>query len=244
MKNTLNTIKLSSVLALIGIAMGSNIAQARAHYFPELDQDIRLKQAKELLGSNYKKSIVKNGEKYHHIEDFIFSQVKESLRDPWKPQARRLAHAIMEESVKYQFDPIFLMAVIDNESTFDPQTRGQFGEIGLMQVKPSTAQWISKKYDIHYPGDNSLFDPVVNVKFGAAYLAYLRDRFDSQGRLYLAAYNMGVTNVHRALGHDVFPKDYPVRVMQHYVKFYTELVNSRNNHIPVITPLVVADKSI
>jgi soluble lytic murein transglycosylase len=243
MKNALNTIKLGSILGLLSLAMGANMAQARDLYFPDLDKGIRLKQAKELLGATYGKSIVKNSEKYHHIEEFIFEEVKGSLHDPWKPQARRLARAIMEQSIKYQFDPIFLMAVIDNESTFDPEIRGQFGEIGLMQVKPSTAEWVSRKYGLKFKGDDSLFDPVVNVKFGAAYLAYLRDRFDSQGRLYLAAYNMGVTNVHRALGREVFPKDYPVHVIQHYLKFYTELVNSRNNRVTVIMPLVVADKS-
>jgi soluble lytic murein transglycosylase len=211
-------------------------------YFPSLDKAIRLHQAKELLGSHYKGSVVKSGEKFRHIEQFIFEQVKLQLKDPWKPQARRLAKAIMDESVKYEFDPVFLMAVIDHESIFNPETKGAFGEIGLMQLKPKTAEWISKKYDIKYHGDKSLFDPVVNVKLGSAYLDYLRDRFAFQSRLYLAAYNMGVTNVHRALGKALWPKEYPSKVMACYVKFYAELVKTRASENEVINPLLVAEK--
>jgi soluble lytic murein transglycosylase len=230
-----------SIIALASL-LGSKPALAYSH-FPTLDKSVRLHQAKELLGSHYDKSIVKNGEKFRHIEEFIFQEVKDSLKDPWKPEARRLARAIMNESVKYAFDPIFLMAVIKHESVFNPETRGSFGEIGLMQIKPSTAQWISKKYEIHYNGAKSLFDPVVNVKFGAAYLDYLRDRFSAQSRLYLAAYNMGVTNVHRAMFKDKWPKDYPIKVMQRYVEFYAELVKSRTPDSKVLKPLVLADSN-
>jgi soluble lytic murein transglycosylase len=227
----------SIVVASLIVGQGQ-MALANYHFAP-LKKSVRLKQAKELLGSFYDHSVVKNGEKFRHIEEFIFSQVKGNLRDPWKPQARRLASAIMKESAKYNFDPIFLMAVIDNESTFNPETLGSFGEIGLMQVKPKTAAWIGKKYGIDYHGSKSLYDPAVNVKFGAAYLDYLRDRFESQSRLYLAAYNMGVTNVNRALEKEIWPKEYPARVIQHYLKFYAELVKSRSQP-HVVFPLVVA----
>lgn len=239
MKRVGNNYTIAAIICLTGF-LKPTTSVASSH-FPNLDKSVRLHQAKELLGSHYDKSVVKNGEKFRHIEQFIFTQVKDTLKDPWKPQARRLARAIMDESVKYAFDPIFLMAVIMHESVFDPQTKGSFGEIGLMQVKPTTAEWISKKYDIQYRGSKSLFDPVINVKFGAAYLDYLRDRFSSQSRLYLAAYNMGVTNVHRALYKDKWPKDYPIKVMQNYVKFYTELVKSRTPDNKILKPMVLAD---
>ena len=83
---------------------------------------------------------------------------------------------------------------------------------------------------------------MVNVKFGAAYLDYLRDRFSSQSRLYLSAYNMGVTNVRRALNKDLWPKDYSAKVMACYVKFYTDLVKTRAPETEIISPLMVAEK--
>jgi soluble lytic murein transglycosylase len=183
----------------------------------------RLHHAKELLGSHYKKSIVKLGEKIKDVHKFVLETVRENLVTDKKSEATKLAKAILKESEKYEFDPIFLMAVIAHESTFDPTILGSHGEIGLMQLKPSTAEWIAKKYDLKWDGEESLKDPVTNVKFGAAYLDYLREKFDSQGRLYLAAYNMGAANVHRALDKQIWPKDYPSKVMQHYIKFYTDL---------------------
>jgi len=236
-----NIKSIGPVLFCVAIYTGSSLAWGDS-YFPNLDRTTRLHQAKELLGSRYSRSIVKNGEKYRHIEKFIFQEVKEKLKDPWKPQARRLAKAIMDESIKYAFDPIFIMAVIAHESVFNPETKGRFGEIGLMQLRPNTAEWIAKKYDISFYGEKSLYDPVVNVKFGAAYLDYLRDRFSYQSRLYLAAYNMGITNVHRALGREVWPKEYPAKVMNQYVKLYTELVKTRAPETEVINPMMVADK--
>jgi soluble lytic murein transglycosylase len=115
------------------------------------------------------------------------------------------------------------MSIIDHESGFNPTIKGSHGEIGLMQIKPETAEWNAKKYDLKWKGEKSLYDPSTNVIYGTAFIDYLRERFREHGRLYLAAYNMGVTNVNRALGHDVWPKDYPQKVMQHYVKFYAEL---------------------
>ncbi len=232
---------IKSIILTTLIMNTSSFALAN-NYFPSLDRSVRLRQAKELLGSYYNRSVVKNGEKFRHIESFIFEQVRLQLKDPWKPQARRLAKALMDESVKYAFDPVFLMAVIAHESVFNPETRGRFGEIGLMQIKPKTAIWISKKYDIKYRDEKSLFDPVLNVKLGAAYLDYLRDRFAFQSRLYLSAYNMGITNVHRALGKDLWPRHYTSKVMACYIKFYAELVKTRAPETEIISPLMVAEK--
>jgi soluble lytic murein transglycosylase len=183
----------------------------------------RLKQAKELMGNRYKHSIVKAGEKVHNVRAFIEKEVKENLTEKFKKDSNKLANALIKEAKKYKFDPIFLMAVIDHESTFNPRAKGTHGEIGLMQIMPDTAEWIAKKYDIDWTGSKSLFDVATNVKIGAAYLDYLRGRFEAHGRLYLAAYNMGVTNVHRALDKEIWPKDYPQKVMQHYIKFYRAL---------------------
>jgi soluble lytic murein transglycosylase len=202
---------------------------------------IRIHQAKELLGRYDKKSVVKTGETSSDVPEFIFKQVKDSLSTHWKKLSRNLAWTIVTQSRKYKLDPIFVMSIIEYESSFNPKSRGDFGEIGLMQIKPDTAKWIAQKYDIPWRGKKSLFDPCFNVKVGTAYLDYLRSRFDDHGRLYLAAYNMGVTNVFRALDEQIWPKDYPLKVMQHYIKFYTELKKQDNLFK---APVVVAAKGL
>ena len=87
--------------------------------------------------------------------------------------------------------------MIRAESNFNPRVVGSVGEIGLMQVRPQTAQWVAEKYKIDYRSADQLFDPAFNVKVGAAYFAALRERFPTYGKRYIAAYNMGVKKVKR-----------------------------------------------
>jgi soluble lytic murein transglycosylase-like protein len=57
-------------------------------------------------------------------------------------------------------------AVISVESNYRPNARGKAGEIGLMQIKPSTARMMG------YSGSaKGLFNPETNIKFGLKYLA-------------------------------------------------------------------------
>jgi soluble lytic murein transglycosylase-like protein len=57
-------------------------------------------------------------------------------------------------------------AVVSVESNFRPQAKGRAGEIGLMQIKPSTARMMG------YSGSaKGLFDPETNIKYGMKYLA-------------------------------------------------------------------------
>jgi len=189
----------------------------------------RLHHARELLGKHYMKSVVRAGEKTVEVPAFVFDEVKEHLKPKYKNQARGIAKAIVHESQKYGFDPIFVMALIEHESRFEPDQLGSFGEIGLMQIKPSTAKWIADKYKIEWKGDRSLRDGAQNIVYGTAYIDYLREEFESHSRLYLAAYNMGATNVHRNLERQIWPKQYASKVMQNYVKFYAELRKGINN---------------
>lgn len=186
-------------------------------------RQVRLIHAKELLGSHYKKSSVRKGESVKKINSLVYSTVKERLSKDYQKKRQKIAQAIIDEAFKYRFDPVFLLSVIQSESSFRPKLHGSFGEIGLMQIKPSTAEWIAKKMNVKYKGADDLYDPVQNIRVGAAFLSYLRDRFDSHAQLYLSAYNMGQRNVDNALEKNIWPKDYVERVMRQYVDFYAAL---------------------
>ncbi|MFD1702423.1 lytic transglycosylase domain-containing protein [Methylopila henanensis] len=56
-------------------------------------------------------------------------------------------------------------AVAEVESGFNPQAVGGVGEIGLMQVLPSTARMLGFRAPL-----NELFDPATNVRYGVRYL--------------------------------------------------------------------------
>lgn len=183
----------------------------------------RWNHAKELLGRNYARSIVKSGEHIIKIDEVVAQWTRRALPAKWKNSSDSIAQTILSVSYQYGFDPIFVLAIIENESSFNPGAVGPVGEIGLMQLRPQTAEWISKIAHLPWKGAKSLNDPATNIRIGTAYLSYLREEFDSKGQLYMAAYNMGSTNVRRAVGRRVLPKVYSTNVMRRYVKFYTRL---------------------
>jgi soluble lytic murein transglycosylase len=185
--------------------------------------ELRLDHARELLGSRYDTSVVRSGESVAKVNEMVYQWTHDSLPQPYRRSYQKVAQTLIDEAFKYEFDPIFLMSVIRAESSWNPKAHGPVGEIGLMQLRPRTGKWIASRTSQKWKGARSLQDPVTNIKLGAAYLAYLREYFDSHARLYLAAYNMGQTNVKDAVERHVWPKTYPSRVMGKYVEYYSEL---------------------
>lgn len=183
----------------------------------------RVLHARELLGRHYKRSVVRNFESDPSMERNILKTVNSRLPKKFKFHASTVASAIISESSKHSLDPYFVMAVISGESSFNPKAVGPVGEIGLMQLRLTTGEWMAKKMKMKWHGDKTLNDPVANIKLGTAYLAWLRERFKGHGQLYVAAYNMGALSVKRAVGRNVWPKDYPRHVMKRYLAFYKEM---------------------
>jgi soluble lytic murein transglycosylase len=96
----------------------------------------------------------------------------------------------------YQLDPALLAAVIYQESKFKADAKSKSGAIGLMQLLPDTAKGIA----IHTGGTrfqvDDLYNPEINVRYGAWYLRHLLTKYgDEQDAL--AAYNAGQDNVDR-----------------------------------------------
>lgn len=189
----------------------------------------RITHAKELLGKGYKRSAVRKTESATNIAEFINSSTKNLLPKAHKKMAREIATVIMRESERYGFDPIFLMAVIQNESSFNPRMKGSVGEIGLMQIKPDTAEWIAKSLKIEYTGAESLYNPAVNIRIGAAFMNKLRDQFSADSSLYLSAYNAGARKVRMLVSEKNAPKIYATAVMKRYFAIYSALGTNKGS---------------
>jgi soluble lytic murein transglycosylase len=104
----------------------------------------------------------------------------------------------------YRLPPALLAAVIETESKFDADAKSPSGAIGLMQLLPTTAHGIA----LHTGGTSfrteDLYDPEINVRYGAWYLRHLLDKYGDE-RTALAAYNAGQDNVDRwrSAGEDI-----------------------------------------
>jgi soluble lytic murein transglycosylase len=125
----------------------------------------------------------------------------------------------------YRLEPALLAAVIYRESKFDPRAGSKAGAIGLMQLTPGTARGIALRTGGTKFQVSDLYDPELNVRYGAWYLRHLLDAFGGDMRRALAAYNGGRGNVERGV---VFAetKEYVKRVLaarEAYRKAYPQL---------------------
>jgi soluble lytic murein transglycosylase-like protein len=107
-----------------------------------------------------------------------------------------LAAVVAEESDRYGYDPLFVVAIIDVESGCSPTARGPGGSVGLVQVMPSTARALAREARLPWRGAEGLTSPALNVQLGVRYLAQLEQRFRDP-QLALAAYNLGPARVAR-----------------------------------------------
>jgi soluble lytic murein transglycosylase len=96
----------------------------------------------------------------------------------------------------YDLEPTLLAAVIYQESKFKADAKSSSGAIGLMQLLPDTAKGIA----LHTGGTRfrvqDLYDPEINVRYGAWYLHHLFEKYGDE-QTALAAYNAGQDNVDR-----------------------------------------------
>lgn len=193
-----------------------------------VNEAARVAHAKELLGVHYRGSDAQRFEGKRSMNEMIYQKVQNSLAPKWKAQARNITRTVIAESTKYHLDPVFVLAVIKTESKFNPLALGRFGEIGLMQIKPDTAEWIAKKYGLSWNGKKTLENPSANIRIGLAYMNYLRGKFNGTALKYVSAYNMGPRNVRRLLAKNLKPAEYNTRVMKNYKALYAKISDNSN----------------
>ena len=108
-------------------------------------------------------------------------------------------HTLLEITQSSDLDFRIVLAIADKESGFKPDAIGKSGEIGLMQIMPSTAELVVKRLGLEYTppemGRNgvytslgSLADPKFNIRVGTTYLRWQIQRYGFNATA-LRAYN-------------------------------------------------------
>ncbi|MGD0764844.1 MAG: transglycosylase SLT domain-containing protein [Dehalococcoidia bacterium] len=120
-----------------------------------------------------------------------------------------------------------MLALMRQESFFDPLAGSGAGALGLTQVIPSTAKEIAGELGESNFSNDELLQPVVSIEFGAHYLSNQLSAFGDNLYYALAAYNGGPGNVDRwqsAAGGDVdaFLEEIDASQSQMYVKLVME----------------------
>jgi soluble lytic murein transglycosylase len=116
---------------------------------------------------------------------------------PWADKAVQelklpLRHedVIRQQAKDKNLDPTLIAGVIYVESRFRDQT-SHAGAKGLMQLMPSTDDYIARKSGGTQFVQGDLADPQINISYGSWYLRYLLERYHGNVALALAAYNAG-----------------------------------------------------
>jgi len=148
---------------------------------------------------------------------------------------------ISQTAQDYDVSNALLRGLVLTESSFNPRAVSSVGARGLTQIMPETFEWLQGKTGEDLPLD-ALFEPEVNLRYGALLLRTLLDEF-GETETALAAYHAGRGRVNQWLrdpgisldGYrlDHIPSNdtrhYVNKVMKAYGK-YEEFIRERLHH--------------
>jgi soluble lytic murein transglycosylase-like protein/outer membrane protein assembly factor BamD (BamD/ComL family) len=113
---------------------------------------------------------------------------------------------ICSAASRHSVDPLWLHAVIWQESKYNAGAQSAAPARGLTQFIPDTAQTVAARIGLAELPIEKLYDPKVSIELGAAYWSELMGEFGN-AEFALAAYNGGPDNVRR--WRDKWPKGDP-----------------------------------
>lgn len=90
-----------------------------------------------------------------------------------------------------------VLALIRQETEFDPNALSGAGALGIMQVMPATGKKMARIAGVPYDEHSLLYDTGYNMQLGMGELQHQLDNWGGSYILAIAAYNAGPTNVRR-----------------------------------------------
>jgi len=211
------------------LAAQPGLIRARALFESNLDDDANLEWAVALTGADNptKLQAAHLAARWGWYAQCISSlaQVGE-LDDVRLRYPRPYASEIAEASKLTQVPSDWILAVMRQESLFRDDAVSRAGARGLMQIMPSTAAAVAKRWHLPPPLKDGSFDPPMDVQRGAAHLRDLLDKYGQLG-LTLAAYNAGAIPVARwlpprTMDADVWIENIPYGETRNYVQRIVE----------------------
>jgi soluble lytic murein transglycosylase len=105
-------------------------------------------------------------------------------------------------------DPLVIISLIRQESSFNPNAVSVVGATGLMQLMPATAKRFNSKVKVKH-----LSNPEININIGTKYLRQLINRYDGNLIYALASYNAGENRIDR-WKKEIFRTDDPLATIE------------------------------
>ncbi|BAY34232.1 lytic transglycosylase [Nostoc carneum NIES-2107] len=145
-------------------------------------------------------------------------------------------------SKERQINPLLVTALIRQESRFEANAKSVANAMGLMQVLPSTAQWIAPQIKVDSK-TLKLEDPNDNIMLGTWYLDHTHQQYSNNSLLAIASYNAGPGNVAKWLqtlptqDPDEFVEKIPFDETRNYVR---QVLGNYWNYLRLYNPEISA----
>ncbi|TAK60081.1 transglycosylase SLT domain-containing protein [Methylobacter sp.] len=164
--------------------------------FKALNRDVEAERqwwyAIKMLSKERRMIAAKLAQQWHWDQVAIATLVK---ADYWDDLGLRFpvyySNQIHNNALRQDLDPAIVLGLIRQESIFNKDAESSVGARGLMQIMPRTGMQIARELKEKWLSDNSLFNPDVNVRYGAFYYKKLLKQFHGHFALAIAAYNAG-----------------------------------------------------
>jgi len=133
-----------------------------------------------------------------YVAESLFKTVSRSIPPPFLPVPLRRSlypfpyeRLVLHATANEDGDPALLVAIMREESRFDPDALSAAAARGLTQFVYSTAHRIAKRIGIEMSSANDLYRPEIAITLGATYLSDLHREFGGNTVAIAAAYNAG-----------------------------------------------------
>ena len=117
----------------------------------------------------------------------------------------------------YNLDFTLVMALIQNESSFDPSVVSATHDYGYMQINEMNHQWLTDTL-----GVTNFTDPYQNIRAGVFVLRKLYERYQDTNMV-LMAYNMGEDAAARLWEKGIYSTDYTEKILNYQMHFNEQL---------------------
>ena len=173
---------------------------------------------------NYYKSGLSRSEK-KKLSVFISRELENSKMN--KDIRLDFIDEIIEKSLRYNYDPLFIFSLIKIESNFDPDAVSKTGKVGLFQIDSNDGQYLASLTGQKWTNKEELKNISYNIDFGLAVFSLANKVFENNHYYSIVGYNWGIKKLISTLQKQqkltFEAEQYPRKIFNLYQKWLQDL---------------------